>query len=136
MDTATTTDTADGGTSTLDRRRDRAEAARKAAEAAQARVADLDAQLAAGEAQLREHEAALEQARQEITRRKQAIKATGRQRGKLQKARDAAWRAAAKSRRKAVVADAKYDKVVLADMVRREKASRAAQKTAPPAQTS
>jgi chromosome segregation ATPase len=136
MDTATSTDTAGGNPSVLDRRRDRADAARKAAEAAQARVADLDARLAAGEEQLREHEAALEQARQEITRRKQAIKATGKQRGKLQKARDAAWRAAAKKRRKAVAADAKYDKVVLAEMVRREKASRAAQKAAAPAQES
>jgi chromosome segregation ATPase len=136
MDTTTSTDTAERGARVLDRRRDRADVARKAAEAAQARVADLDARLAAGEEQLREHEAALEAARQEITRRKKAIKATGKQRGKLQKARDAAWRAAAKSRRKAVAADAKYDKVVLAEMVRREKDNRAAPEAAPPAPNS
>jgi chromosome segregation ATPase len=128
MVTATSTDT--GRRGPLKKRRKKAESARRAAEAAQERVAALDARLAANSQQTEREVAALRQARDEASRLKKAIKQAAKERGGLRSARKAAQKAAARSRRRAEAADAKYDRVVLAELVRREKKNQAARDAA------
>ena len=52
---------------------------------------------------------------------KKAIKATGKQKDQLESARKDARRAAAQAQQRAAAAEAKYDRAVLAEIVRREK---------------
>ncbi len=106
---------------TLDRRRAKAQAAKEAADAAKQRVSALDDRLVANGTQAQEHETALRQARDEVARQKKAIRASAKLREQLQRARKNAEASAAKARRKAHAAEDKYDKAVLAEMVRREK---------------
>jgi chromosome segregation ATPase len=107
--------------SALDRRRAKAQSAKDTAERAQARVADLDAKLRANEAHVERQQTALRRARDETARLKQELKAAAKQLAALTGARKKARAAAAKARDKAANADAKYDQVVLAEIVRREK---------------
>jgi chromosome segregation ATPase len=110
-----------GSETKLDRRRDKAQSAKAAADTARQRVSALDDRLAATGAQSKEHEAALRRARDEMSRRKKALKASAKKRDQLRTSRKKAGKAAAKARRRARGAEQRYDQVVLAEMVRREK---------------
>lgn len=107
--------------STLERRRGRSLAANQAAEQARADAQRAEAQLEANTAQTAEHETALQHAMDEAARLRKALKALTKQRGKLRSARKEARRSASKAQRRARTAEAKYDRSVLAEMVRREK---------------
>jgi chromosome segregation ATPase len=110
-----------GRVSKLDRRREKAQSAKARADAAQQRVSALDGRLAAHAAQTQEHEAALRRAGDEVSRRKKALKASAKQARQLGVARKKAEASAAKARRQTDVAEDRYDKAVLAEMVRRER---------------
>jgi chromosome segregation ATPase len=107
--------------SRLKRRRRKAQAAKAAAEAAQTGVAELDTQLNANAAQSRKIEVALQRTRDEAARLRKTLKAAAKDRAKLRSDRKKARRATAKAQQKAHSADAKYDQIVLTEMVRREK---------------
>ncbi|MDT4985935.1 MAG: hypothetical protein QOI74_29 [Micromonosporaceae bacterium] len=111
----------EGGASKLDRRRGKAQAAKAAAEAAQARVTALDGRLGANAAEADEHKAAMRRTRDEVNRRKKALKASDKQREQLRAMRKKAEAAAAKAQRRSQAADDRYDQAVLAELVRREK---------------
>lgn len=113
------TPSADG--SALDRRRVKAQTAKDTADRAHARVADLDATLRANEAHAERQQIALRRARDETARLKQELKAAAKERAALTAARKKARDKAAKARDKAANAEARYDQVVLAEIVRREK---------------
>ncbi|HLL65784.1 MAG TPA: hypothetical protein VK453_08540 [Micromonosporaceae bacterium] len=117
----------------LHRRRDKAEAAKAAADKARADLSALDDQVKANAAETRDNETALEHARDEVIRLKRAIKASGKSRGKLRAARKKALNVVGKADRKARAAEAKYDQIVLTEMVRREKDNAAARTPAPAA---
>lgn len=129
MSTAPDTDTRGTGadrSSTLDRRRAKAQQARTAAEAGQAKVAELEGRLRANADQNEQHETALQRALQEASRLKKDLKALAKERAKLRTTRRKARTTAEKRQRKARVAEGKYDQSVLAEMVRREKEADAA----------
>ena len=107
--------------SELDVRRGRAQAAKAAAEAARSRLEQVDDQLNATAAEVREHETALRRASDEVQRRKEAVKAGGRRQKQLTAVRGKVASAVAKAQQKARAAEQKYDKAVLADLVRRER---------------
>jgi chromosome segregation ATPase len=107
--------------SILDRRRDKARAATAAADTARQKVADIDARRTTIDTEIQQHETALQQARDEVKRRTKALKESAGRRDKLRKDRARAVAAATKARRKARAADEKYDRAVLADLLRREK---------------
>jgi hypothetical protein len=107
--------------SALDRRRDKMQATSRIAVAAAAKVDALDKQLDADTNKRHRHEATLKSALDSVAVQKKALKATTKDRDRHRAARRAARSAAAKARRSAVAAEAKYDRAVLADMVRREK---------------
>jgi hypothetical protein len=113
-------DSADG-VSTLDRRREKMQARKGAGEATAADVVSVDDQLAANASQRREHEAALQAALDAVAVLKKSIKASTKERNKLRSARKGARRVAAKAQQRTDTAEAKYDRAVLADMLRREK---------------
>jgi chromosome segregation ATPase len=110
-----------GGSPPLRRRRKRLQAAQADAAATAAAIVELDSELASNAGQRRNYEAGLRDARDHVAALKTTIKATNRERDKLRAARKDARRNAAKAARRAANADAKYDRAVLADMVRREK---------------
>lgn len=107
--------------SALDRRREKLQANKAAARAAIDAVADLDARIDHNSSQTREYEAALQAALDQIAALKKAIKATGKQKDELESARKDARLAAAEAQQRAAAAEAKYDRAVLAEIVRREK---------------
>ncbi|MDT7685867.1 MAG: hypothetical protein QOG57_6177, partial [Pseudonocardiales bacterium] len=107
--------------SNLDRRREALRERAGAAAAAGAKVSSLDEQLDATALAHRDNEASLRAALDRVAGLKKAIKAAEKQRDKLRAARKAARRADAKARQRAAAAEARYDRAVLAGMVRREK---------------
>jgi chromosome segregation ATPase len=107
--------------SKLDRRREKAKAARATADAAQQRLSGLDDGLAANTAQTRELEIALRRASDEVSRLKKALKASAKKNQQLTASGKKAAASVAKAQQEAYAAESKYDKAVLADMVRRER---------------
>ena len=110
-----------GGSPPLRRRRKRLQAAQRDAAATAAAIVELDSALASNAGQRRNYEAGLRDARDHVAALKTTIKATKKEHDKLRAARKDARRNAAKAAQRAATADAKYDRAVLADMVRREK---------------
>jgi hypothetical protein len=106
---------------TLNRRRDQASAAATAAEKAQAGVTELDNRLKTNATLTTQQSQALRNAVAEANRLKRALKAAAKEKDQLTQARKKAVAKAAKSKAKAAEAEAKYDKIVLAELVRREK---------------
>lgn len=106
---------------TLDRRRNALQAARSAAEATGAKVVSLDEALDSNAMRRSEYEANLQVALDRVAGLKKSIKASNQERSKLRTARKAARQADAKARQRADTSEAKYDRAVLADMLRREK---------------
>ncbi|MFC3386402.1 hypothetical protein [Couchioplanes azureus] len=105
----------------LDRRRDRATAAGDAAEKARAAVADLDHQLETIATLTAQQRDSLRRATDEAARLERSLKAAAQRRAELVKDRRKAVARAEKARAKARTAEAKYDKEMLAELVRREK---------------
>jgi chromosome segregation ATPase len=105
----------------LDRRRDKAGATGAAAEKARAAVTDLDNQLKTIAGLTEEQQLSLRRATDEAARLKRSLKAAGKRRAELTKQRKKAVARAEKAKERARAAEAKYDKELLADMVRREK---------------
>jgi hypothetical protein len=120
--TAPARTTSDRYSAQLDRRRERATAAAKAAEKAQAGVTDLDNRLQTNAGLTEQRTQALRNAVAEVIRLKRAVKAGTEERGRLTKARKRAVAKAGRAQAKHKSAESKYDRSVLADMVRREKA--------------
>ena len=110
-----------GGSPALRRRRKRLQAAQGDAAATAAAVVALDSELESNAGQRRNYKAGLRDARAHVAALKTTIKATEKERAKLRAARKDARRGAAKAAQRATVAEAKYDRAVLADMVLREK---------------
>lgn len=106
---------------TLDKRRKTLQTARGAAEAAAAKVVSLDEALDSNAIGRREHEAGLQVALDRVAGLKKAIKASKQERDKLRTARKAARQDDAKARQRSSTSEARYDRAVLADMLRREK---------------
>ena len=107
--------------STLDRRREKAKAAKATADAARQRLSEIDDGLAANTAQTQEQETALRRASDEVSRLKKALKASAKKNQQLTASRKKVAASVAKTQQKAYAAEAKYDKAVLADMVRKER---------------
>jgi hypothetical protein len=118
--------------STLDRRRDKAQAAKDAADAVRAGLAELDAKLKAGLALAKQHQDAFRRAQVELTRLKKQLKVAAKDNDKLTAARKKAKAALAKVEVRAKTAETRYDEVVLADIVRREKDRDRAASAKPP----
>jgi chromosome segregation ATPase len=108
-------------TPTLDRRRVKAASADAAADQAKSAVTDIDHQISTITDLTEQQEQALHRARDEITRLKRSLKAAGKRRAELTRQRKKAAAEAARARAKATAAEAKYDKEVLAELIRREK---------------
>jgi chromosome segregation ATPase len=116
----------------IDRRRDRAGAAGAAAGKAQAAVTDIDNQLKTIAGLTEQQQQALRHALDEAARLKRSLKAAEKRKGELLKERRKAVAKAEAAQAKAQAAEAKYDKEILADLVRREKErNRAASADAP-----
>jgi len=115
----------------LDRRRDKAGAAGATAAQTQAAVADIDRQLETLASLTEQQEQALHRTVEETARLKRSLKAAARRRSELAKERKQAAAKAARARVKAANAEAKYDKELLADLVRREKEKDRAGSSAP-----
>jgi chromosome segregation ATPase len=111
----------DRRSSQLDRRRDQASAAADAAQQARAAADQLKARLETNATLERQHSKALGNASAEVTRLKRALKAVGEERKRLSKEHDKAGAKAKKAAAKSEDAEARYEKTVLADLVRREK---------------
>jgi hypothetical protein len=105
----------------LDRRREKAAQAGAAAAQARSAVTDLDHQLDTVRNLAEQQKQRLRQALDETARLKRSIKAAAKRRDELVKQRKKAVAKADQARGKAAVAETKYDKEVLADLVRREK---------------
>lgn len=125
MPTSSTDDSTDRApdaqVSTLDRRREKLQGTRAAAESAIGRIAALDELLETNSTRQREHEAGLQAALDRVATLKKAIKAATKRDSKLLTARKDARRLATRAQQRAATAETKYDRAVLADMVRREK---------------
>jgi chromosome segregation ATPase len=107
--------------SNLDQRREKLQAMRRAVAATATDVGVLDKKLHKNAAQHRTHEAGLQTALDRVAALKKTIKASKKARDKLSAARKDARRAAAKATHRADTAEAKYDRAVLADILRRQK---------------
>ncbi|GAA3955321.1 hypothetical protein [Actinoplanes auranticolor] len=105
----------------LDRRRDKAGTASAAATAAEAAVTDIDRQLETLTSLAEQQQQALRRATEEAKRLKRSLKAAEQRRAELAKDRRRAVAKAGRARAKADLAEARYDKEVLAELVRREK---------------
>jgi len=105
----------------LERRRDKLRAARATADSAAVQVTRLDAELTATASRIGELEAELAAARDNVAVVKRSIKAVEKQRANLRAERKQARRDQAAARQKADDAERRYDRAMLADMVRREK---------------
>ena len=106
---------------TLDRRRDKWQTTQQTLTAAQARIADLDKMLDANAAQRSEHEIALQAALDRQAELKTALKASAKEHDHLRASRKHADRDAGTALHRAQAAEAKYDKALLADMLRQQK---------------
>jgi hypothetical protein len=120
--TAPAPTTSDQYSAQLDRRRDQASAAATAAKKAQKSVTELDSLLKTNARTTRQQTQALHNAVAEVGRLKRALKTATKERGRLTKARTKAVARADKAQAKSKAAESKYDRSVLADLVRREKA--------------
>ncbi|AGZ38903.1 hypothetical protein [Actinoplanes friuliensis] len=109
----------------LDRRRDKASSAGAAADKAQAAVTDIDHQLDTIAGLTQQQKQALRHARDEAERLKRSLAAAAKRQSQLTRQRKKAVAQADKARGKAKAAEAKYDKEVLAELIRREKAASA-----------
>ncbi len=118
---AETDGSADAGISTLDRRRDKMQTAKSRASVAATAMDSLDQQLTANAELHSGQEGDLQATLDRVATLKKSIKVSAKNRQRLLTARKTARRDAATSRQRADTAEAKYDKAVLADMVRREK---------------
>jgi chromosome segregation ATPase len=107
--------------SNLDQRREKLQAMKRAVAATATNVGLLDKKLDKNAAQHRTHEAGLQTALDRVATLKKTLKASKRARDKLRAARKDARRAAAKTAHRADTAEAKYDRAVLADILRRQK---------------
>jgi chromosome segregation ATPase len=125
--------TSDRQSTPLDRRRDKAADAARAADQAQAGVTELEHRLQTNASMTSQQKQALRNAEAEASRLKRALKAGARERDRLAKAHEKAAARAAKARARSAAAESKYDKSVLADLVRREKAKDRADAAQPPA---
>lgn len=105
----------------IDRRREKADAAGTAAGQAQTAVTDIDNQLKTIASLTDQQEQSLRRAQDEAARLKQALKAAAKRKAELVKQRKKAVVRAGRASAKAKAAEAKYDKEVLAEIVRREK---------------
>ena len=130
--TAPARTTADRHSAQLDRRRDQASAAATAAKKAQKGVTELDSLLKKNASTTRQQTQALRNAVAEVDRLKRALKTATKERGRLTKARSKAAARADKALATSRAAESKYDRSVLADLVRREKAKDRADSTRPP----
>ena len=123
-------------TSPLDNRRAKSTAANAAAEKARAGVTELEHRLQTNANQIEQQTQALRHAEAEAKRLKRALKVADAERARLTKQRAKAAARAEKAQARAQAAEAKYDQVVLAELVKREKArdrAEAANGTAAPA---
>ncbi|MFI7539922.1 hypothetical protein [Actinoplanes sp. NPDC049599] len=116
----------------LDRRRDKAGSAGAAAVAARTAVTDIDHQLKTVANLAEQQQLALHRAVEETARLKRSLKAAGKRRSELVMERKKAAARADRARAKAAAAEAKYDKELLADLVRREKEKDRASRTGRP----
>lgn len=105
----------------LDQRRDKLQKARATAESASAEVEDLDRRLETNAAVRKAGETDLRRAMDRVAAAKKADKAHAKDDDKLRTARKDAGQVADHAQHKAETAEAKYDRAVLADLVRREK---------------
>jgi hypothetical protein len=108
-------------TTALDSRRDKSTAANANAEKAKAGVTELDHRLRTNADQTKQQTQAMRNATAEANRLKRALKDAAKERARLTKERKKAVARADKARAKAKAAEAKYDKTVLAELVKREK---------------
>ena len=108
-------------TSTLDSRRDKVTAATTAAEQAEEGVAQLDHRLQANATLAKQQKQVLRNAKAEIARLKLALTGIEQEKAQLTTARKKAVARAKRARNKREKAEAKYDRLLLADIVRREK---------------
>jgi chromosome segregation ATPase len=92
-----------------------------AADEAQARCAALDSRLQTNASLTQQQGQALRNAKAEVNRLMRALKSAAKERDGLAKMLKKATAAAERAKAKAQAAEAKYDKTVLAELVRREK---------------
>jgi len=107
--------------SALDRRREALQTRTSEATAAAAQVVALDARLATNASTLRDREAALKDALSRVALLKKKVKAAGKEHDTLRSARKDARRRAVAATRRANTTEVKYDRAVLAEMVRQGK---------------
>jgi hypothetical protein len=107
--------------SALDRRREALRARTSETTAAAAQVVALDAQIATNTSELHDPEAALADALSRVTHMKKKVKASVKKQNKLRSARKDARRRAEAATQRANTAEVKFDRAVLADMVRQGK---------------
>jgi chromosome segregation ATPase len=110
-----------GKSSKLDRCREKLQRARAGAEASSVVLTGLDSQLRLASSRASQLEAELAGARDRMAGLKKSIKATGKQREKLRTGRKQARQRAAEARQRATDAERRYDRVMLAEIVEREK---------------
>ena len=118
-------------TSTLENSREQAATAASAAEQAQAAVTELDNRLETNANLNLQQRQALRNAEAEAARLKRSLKTAAKDKVRLTEARKKAAAKADKAKDKRTAAEAKYDKVVLAELVNREKERDRAQATDP-----
>lgn len=108
-------------TTPLERHRAKAGTTGAAADKARAAVADLDSQLATLTSLAEQQRQALRRAADETARLKRSLKAASKRQERLVKERVKAVARAEKAGARQATAESKYDRALLADMVRREK---------------
>lgn len=108
-------------TTPLEKHRSRAAAAHDAAQQAQAGVAELDQRLKNNVELTKQQQVSLRNLEAETLRLKRLLKNSAKEKSQLAKQRAKAVGRAKRATVKASAAEAKYDKAVLADLVRREK---------------
>jgi len=107
--------------SVLDRRRNKLQVAKSYAASAVSDLRRLDESLASNDNHRREQEVALQAALDRVVLLKKEIKASFKEASKLRAAREDVAKRAMKAQRRVTAAEARYDRAVLGDMVRREK---------------
>jgi chromosome segregation ATPase len=105
----------------LTRRRAKVQKATAASVTARSELADLDAQLESLTAARRQQKAAIRDAKKQKALAEETIKALTKRRRSLKESRKKARNTAAKAARRAHEVEAKYERAVLADMVREQK---------------
>lgn len=119
LDSDTHADAGDGATA-LDERRGKWQTAHDAATQAEKQLADLGQQLESTVQQRNADEAELRANRDRQAELKKSIKAAAKQRDALRNARKQADRDAARARKRAEAAEAKYEKALLADLLHQQ----------------